>query len=126
MFIKNALSLFSVTALVIGVAIPMGDPAHADPATVPTTGSEQGMSVPHADPGSDSGPRTPQSERSEAQGSHLTSQPLVGRDTGSAATPGFANPTSEAAPHTDVQSNPALVPQTGSAQGVNPPGSLPK
>lgn len=120
------LSYGLATALTLGIATALSNPALADPTTVPTTGSEQGVSAPHAEPGNDPGIHTPQGERRDAQAPHLTSPPLAGRDTGSVATPRLAAPTSEAAPHEDVQSNPALVPQTGSVQGVNPPGSLPK
>ena len=126
MYSKKVFGVGLAMALLFGIESTMSTPALADSVTVPNTGSEQGVSVPHADPGNDPGVHTPQGERNEAQGPHLTAQPLLGRDTGSTASPRFAAPTSEAAPHTDVQSSPALVPQTGSAQGSNPPGSLPK
>lgn len=126
MYPKNILSFGFAAALVFGAATAMSHSAKADPVTVPNTGSEQSVYVPHAEPGNDPGVHTPQGERNEAQAPHLTSTPPLGRDTGSQAFPRFAAPTSEAAPHRDVRSDPALVPRTGSSQGVNPPGSEPR
>lgn len=126
MYSKNVLSFGFAAALVFGAATVMSNSAKADPVTVPNTGSQQGVFVPHAEPGNDPGVHTPQGERNEAQAPHLTSTPPLGRDTGSQAVPRFAAPTSEAAPHRDVRSDSALVPRTGSSQGVNPLGFEPR
>lgn len=97
-------------AAVIGSLVAAGA-ASADPVTVPNTGSEQSVSVPHADPGNDPARHTPQGERMETQGPHLSAPPQLGRDTGSASMPRFA-PTNEDGPHSDVTSPPGVVPQS--------------
>jgi len=98
-----------------------GTAALADPVTVPITGSEQSVSVPHAEPGTDPGQHTPRGERREAQGSHLSAPSQLGRDTGSASMPRIA-PMNEDTPHSDVSSPPGVVPQSNEG-APRPPGS---
>ena len=101
-------------AAVIG-SVFAGTAAFADPVTNPITGSEQSVSVPHAEPGNAPSRHTPQGDRLQAQGPHLSAAPPLGRDTGSASEPRFA-PTNEAGPHSDVTSPSGIVPQ--SAEGA--------
>lgn len=111
--------LLSATA-VIGFLV-VGTAAFADPVTNPTTGSEQSVSVPHAEPGNDPARHTPQGERMGAQGPHLSAPPQLDRDTGSAQAPRIA-PMNEGSPHSDVTSPAGVVPQSNEG-APRPPGS---
>jgi hypothetical protein len=101
--------LFAAAAVISSLVV--AGSASADPVTVPNTGSEQSVSVPHAEPGNDPAQHTPQGERMEAQGPHLSAPPQLGRDTGSASMPRIA-PTNEGGPHSDVTSPSGVVPQS--------------
>ena len=113
---KTALAAAMMTLLTFGAA------QAADP-FVPQTGSEQGITVPHALPGEPvhrhnpaieghlTAPTGQQSQASERGVDPINSIP------GSGARPG------EAQPHVDVTSPQGVVPEVGSAQGATPPGS---
>ena len=111
--------LFAAGA-VIGF-LAAGTTAFADPVTNPSTGSEQSVSVPHAEPGNNPAQHSPQRERMEAQGSHLSAPPQLGRDTGSASMPSVS-PTNESGPHSDVTSPLGVVPQSNEG-ALRQPGS---
>jgi hypothetical protein len=107
--LRSSYRLFAAAAVIS--LLVAGTAAIADPVTNPITGSEQSVSVPHAEPGNDPARHTPQGERTEAQGPHLAAPPQLGRDTGSANTPRIA-PMNEASPHSDVISPAGVVPQS--------------
>lgn len=96
-------------------------PALAAEPSVPRTGSEQSITVPHALPGE-------QVHRSN-EGQHLTSptgtQPTAAErgPTVPNAFPGQTTAIDESRPHVDVTAPPGVVPSTGAEQGANPPNS---
>lgn len=92
--------------------------ALADHPVVPATGSEAGITVPHALPGED----IHHPNRPEA---HLTAPVGALPETGSAASvnvpnsiPGRTGSAGESVPHVDVTSPAGLIPLTGSEQGA--------
>lgn len=90
----------------------------ADP-VVPTTGSQQGITVPHALPGEPTHRHDPTTE------GHLTAptgQNPQGSESGfnpANAVPGSTVRTGEVQAHADVVSPRGVVPEVGSAQGPN-------
>jgi hypothetical protein len=103
-------------ALALSIVAGAGQ-ASADERSVPTTGSERGVTVPHASP-EGSGPHVP------GQQGHVIAPKGAVPETGAAqgvavpnATPGVTPGVGEAQPHADVQSPRGVVPSTGSEQG---------
>ena len=95
----------------------------ADP-VVPTTGSEQGIAVPHARPGEPTHKHNPASE------AHLTAPTGQVPQASEQAVnppnsmPGNPDRSAGAQGHADVQSPRGVVPEVGSARGANPVGSF--
>lgn len=99
-------------AAAVGLGLLLGTAsANADAVPNPVTGSEQSVSVPHAEPGNYPARHTAFGELAQPQASHLSAPPLLGPDTGSAASPRIAE-TGEAGPHSDVTSPGGFTPQS--------------
>lgn len=102
--------------------ISVGAAQAADP-VVPTTGSAQGITVPHALPGEPTHSHNPAIE------GHLTSPTgQQGQASEQGINPANSVPGSEMRlgdfqPHNDVQSPGGIVPEVGSAQGASPANS---
>lgn len=96
-------------------------PALAAEPSLPKTGSEQSITVPHALPG--------EPVHRSNEGQHLTSptgtQPAAA-ERGPVvpnASPGQASAIDRSRPHADVTAPPGVVPSRGAEQGANPPNS---
>ncbi len=99
--------------------LSIGGAQAADP-VVPTTGSAQGITVPHALPGE------PTHSHDPALEGHLTAptgQQGQGSEQGmnpENSIPGSAMRLNDIQPHNEVASPRGVVPEVGSAQGANP------
>lgn len=112
---------FVLTAAVITL-MSLGTAQAADP-VVPMTGSEQGITVPHALPGEPTHRHDPTTE------GHLTApagQSPVGSERGfnpANSVPGNTAGLGKAQAHADVVSPRGVVPEVGSNQGARPLGA---
>lgn len=116
------LSMKTAIAAAMLTLVTLGAAKAADP-FVPRTGSAQDITVPHALPGEPTHRHDPATE------GHLiapTGQQAKANERGvepTNASPGSGARVGEAQPHVDVTSPRGVVPEVGSAQGANPPGS---
>lgn len=113
----HSLSRVLAAAALLTVTVQVGT-ALADHPVVPATGSEAGITVPHALPGED----VHHPNRPEA---HLMAPAGALPETSSAASvnvpnsvPGRTGSAGEAVPHVDVTSPAGMVPLAGSEQGT--------
>lgn len=113
---KIAVAAATMTLLTLGAA------QAADP-VVPQTGSEQGINVPHALPGEPTHQHDAKAEGHILAPSGEQGQASARGVNPANSLPGNGTRIGAAQPHADVTSPPGVVPEVGSAQGANPPGS---
>lgn len=111
-------------ALIVAAAamLSFGAARAADP-SVPATGSEQGITVPHATPGMPTHAHDAKAEGHLTAPTGQTPRSAEGGYVPSNAIPGNRTTLGENQPHADVVSPRGVVPEVGAAQGPSPLGS---